>query len=146
MYTKSITFTDYDGEKRTEEFQFNLNKAEILEMQVSETGGLAEYVKEIMKVKDHGKLVQLWKTIILKAYGEKSADGRRFVKSEEASKAFSETEAYAELFTEISLDPKAAAEFINGIVPKDLAVDLEKVDLDNPNEIAKMISSGKNGA
>lgn len=117
MLTKSITYVDYNGEERTENFYFNLNKAEIMEMEMSTTGGLAEMINRITAEKDAPKIIKIFKEIILKAYGEKSLDGKRFVKSEELSNAFAQTEAYSELFMELATDPDAAAAFINGIVP-----------------------------
>lgn len=117
MYIKSITYTDYDGEERTENFYFNLNKAEIAEMQLSSTGGLDQMIKDIIAAKDNAKLVQLFKGLVLKAYGVKSPDGRRFIKSDELREEFSQTEAYSELFMELVSDAEAAADFINKITP-----------------------------
>lgn len=117
MYIKSITYTDYDGEERTENFYFNLNKAEIAEMQLSSTGGLDQMIKDIIAAKDNAKLVQLFKGLVLKAYGVKSLDGRRFIKSDELREEFSQTEAYSELFMELVSDAEAAADFINKITP-----------------------------
>ena len=117
MYIKSITYTDYDDEERTENFCFNLSKAEIAEMQLSSTGGLDQMIKEIIAAKDNAKLVQLFKGLVLKAYGVKSPDGRRFIKSDELREEFSQTEAYSELFMELVSDAEAAADFINKITP-----------------------------
>ena len=117
MYIKSITYTDYDGEERTENFCFNLSKAEIAEMQLSSTGGLDQMIKDIIAAKDNAKLVQLFKGLVLKAYGVKSPDGRRFIKSDELREEFSQTEAYSELFMELVSDAEAAADFINKITP-----------------------------
>lgn len=133
MYIKAITYTDYDGEERTENFCFNLNKAEIAEMDLSATGGLESTIKEIIAAKDNAKLVQLFKGLILKAYGVKSPDGRRFIKSAQLSEEFSQTEAYSELFMELASDANAAAEFINKITPnipgKEEAIATEKAKL-----------------
>lgn len=141
MYICPITFTDYDGETHTEDFYFNLNKAEVLQMQVSQKGGLAYYVKEIIKEKDYNRLSELWKDIILKSYGVKSADGRRFIKSKELSEEFEQTEAFVELFTKLALDAKAAAEFMNKVVPEELSVDLSDVDFENPEEAMKRLNN-----
>lgn len=118
MLKKTITYTDYDGNERTESFYFNLSKAEITEMELSESGGLIKIIEKIVEESNTPKIIELFKTVILKAYGEKSNDGKHFVKSEELSKAFSHTEAYSELFMEIATDHEAATAFINGIVPK----------------------------
>lgn len=117
MLKKTITYTDYNGQERTEDFYFNLNKAEITEMEMSTTGGLTEMINRIVAAKDAPSIIQIFKKLILKAYGEKSLDGKRFVKSDELSTAFSQTEAYSKLFMELATDDKAAANFFNGIIP-----------------------------
>jgi hypothetical protein len=119
MVKKTITYTDYNGVERTENFHFNLSKAEIMEMELSTTGGLAEMITKIVNAKDAPAIVKVFKDIILKAYGEKSADGKRFVKSEELTNAFVQTEAYSILFMELATDADAAAKFINGLMPAD---------------------------
>lgn len=121
MLKKTITYTDYNDVERTEEFYFNLTKAEVMEMEMSTTGGLAETIKKVISTKDVPTIIKIFKDLILKAYGEKSADGKRFVKNEEISDAFAQTEAYSNLFMELATNPEAAAEFVNSIIPKDLA-------------------------
>lgn len=131
MLSKTIKYTDYNDVEREETFLFNLSKAELMEMEMGTAGGMLETVKKIMNTDDTPSLVKIFKDIILKAYGEKSADGKRFIKFDEngqpLSRAFSETEAYSELFMELSMDAKKAAEFINGIVPKNLEISEEEV-------------------
>lgn len=119
MLKKTIPYTDYNGVERVEDFYFNLSKAESMEMELSIPGGLTGMIRQIVAAQDVPTITATFKQIILKAYGEKSPDGRRFVKSEELSKAFSETEAYSILYMELATDANAAAEFVNGIVPKD---------------------------
>lgn len=127
MLKETRTYTDYDGNQRTEDFYFNLTKAEIMEMDLSATGGLDKWIQKIINEQDGKKIVEIFKMIILKAYGEKSLDGKRFVKSPEISEAFSQTEAYSDLFIELATDAKKAAEFINGIVPGDAKVSPEEI-------------------
>ena len=117
MLKKTITYNDYNGNERTEDFYFNLTKAEIMEMELGTTGGLAEMLTRIVAAQDAPAIIKIFKDIVLKAYGEKSPDGKRFVKSEELSTAFSQTEAYSQLFMELATDADEAAKFINGIVP-----------------------------
>lgn len=120
MLTKKITYTDYNGTERTEDFYFNLNKAELTELEFGTTGGLATMIQRIVAAQDTPSIIKVFKEIILKAYGEKSPDGKRFIKSEEISTAFSQTEAYSTLFMELAYDDEAAAKFINAIIPADL--------------------------
>lgn len=119
MLKETMTYTDYNGLTRTENFYFNLTKAEIMEMEMTTEGGLAERITNIVEAKDAPAIIKIFKELILKAYGEKSADGKRFVKSDEISAAFSQTEAYSQLFMKLATDADAAARFVNGIVPAD---------------------------
>lgn len=125
MLKKTITYTDYNDVKRTEDYYFNLSKAELSEMELSVDGGYAEMAKKIAEAQNTPELVKLFKGLILKAYGEKSADGRRFMKVDEKgnplSIAFSQTEAYSELFMELASDVDAASAFFKGIIPADLS-------------------------
>lgn len=117
MLKKVISYTDFDGVDRTETFYFNLTKSEIVEMEMSIDGGLAKMVESIVAAQDKPHMIAIFKDFILKSYGEKSPDGKRFVKSPELSTAFSQTMAYDQLFMEIANDGTAAANFINAIVP-----------------------------
>ena len=126
MLTKTIEYTDYNGVERSEDFSFNLTKAEIMEMEMSIVGGLAELINKIVAAQDAPQLIKLFKDLILKAYGEKSADGKRFVKSDELREAFSQTEAYSILFMELAENADEASRFINGIIPADLSKELQK--------------------
>ena len=121
MLKKLIKYTDYDGRERSENFYFYLNKAELMEMELGVDGGMQQMIQLIIDKQDIPKIMNAFKTIILKAYGEKSPDGRRFIKSEALSEAFSQTEAYSNLYMELVTDAGAAAAFINGIVPEDVA-------------------------
>ena len=118
MLTKSITYTDYDGAERTENFMFNLTKAELAELNLTTEGGLQAVIQKIIDSRDIPELTKWFKRVIMMSYGEKSPDGRRFVKSPELTEEFLQTEAYSELFVELITDENAAAAFINGIIPK----------------------------
>lgn len=120
MLKKTVTYVDYNGVERTEDFYFNLSKAEVTEMELSVEGGFSKMLEEIVKSNDNVRIIELFKQMVLKAYGEKSADGKRFIKSKEIAEAFSQTEAYSEIFMELALDEKAAAAFVNGIMPANL--------------------------
>lgn len=122
MLKKTITYTDYDGNERTEDFYFNLTKAELTEMEMSTEGGLGEKIKRIVDAKDVKEIMAIFKDLILKAYGQKSDDGKRFIKSKELTDAFVQTEAYSELFMTLVTKENEATSFINNIIPKDLVV------------------------
>lgn len=117
MLKKTISYTDYNDVKREEDFYFNLTETELAEMQLEVTGGLASMLQAIVKAQDIPTIAKLFKQIILKAYGQKSPDGRRFIKSEELSTEFSQTGAYNVLYMELSQDAEKASEFITGIIP-----------------------------
>lgn len=118
MLTKAITYTDFDGETRTENFYFNLTKAELAELNLTTEGGLQNVIQKIIDSRNVPEITKWFKKIILMSYGEKSPDGRRFIKSEKLSEEFTQTEAYSELFMELLGDDVKAAEFINGLLPK----------------------------
>jgi hypothetical protein len=120
MLKKTVKYVDYNGVERVEDFYFNMTKAEVAEMEMSVEGGFSAMLKELVNSKDNVRIVQLFKEMVLRAYGEKSQDGRRFVKSKEISEAFAQTEAYSEIFMELALNEEAAAAFVNGIMPANL--------------------------
>lgn len=126
MLKKTITYTDYNGTERSEVHYFNLTKTEIMKMELSTKGGLTEMVQRIIAAQDTPALLEIFDGLILKSYGIKDADGKGFVKNEAATKAFTESGAYDVLFMELVTDAKAAADFINGIVPADLAAEAAK--------------------
>ena len=117
MLKKTITYTDYNGNTRTEDFYFNLSQAEVTEMMLSVDGGLTEMIRRIVAAQDGKQIISTFKDIVLKAYGEKSPDGKRFVKNQELRDAFAQTEAYSKLFMELATDADAVAVFVNGILP-----------------------------
>lgn len=119
-----ITYTDYNGVTRTEDFWFNYSKAELMEKQLGVEGGFSEMIDKIIKADNKPDLMRVIKEFVLKAYGEKSADGRRFIKSDEIATAFSQTEAYSVLFMELCEDADKAAKFVNGCVPAELAAQI----------------------
>ena len=132
MLKKTIKYTDYNGVERNEDFLFNLTKAELMEMEMGTTGGLAEMIQQIVDAQDAPAIIKVFKDIILKAYGEKSLDGKRFIKINDAgvplSIAFSQTEAYSQLFMELATDEKAAAAFVNGIIPQEAVVKQQELE------------------
>lgn len=131
MLKKKIKYTDYNGVEREEEFLFNLTKAELMEMEMGTTGGLAEMIQGIVNAQDAPAIIKIFKDIILKAYGEKSADGKRFIKVNDAnvplSIGFSQTEAYSQLFMELATNAESAANFIKGIIPGDINISDEQI-------------------
>ena len=133
MLKKTITYVDYNGNERTEDFYFNLTKAEIMEMEMTTSGGFAEMLQRIVAAQDAPTIVKVFKDLVLKAYGQKSPDGKRFIKNEELREEFSQTEAYSQLFMELATDADMAAKFVNGIVPADIS---QQAKLEGTNTIA----------
>ena len=125
MIKKTVTYTDYNGVERTENFYFNLSEAEVMEMEMSTEGGMAESIQKVVDAKDAPAIIRVFKDLVLKAYGVKSDDGRRFMKTKpdgtRYADDFKETEAYSQIFMELATDTDAAAKFVNGIVPAKLA-------------------------
>lgn len=143
MLSKKIKYTDYNGVEQTEVFYFSLNKAELLEMELSTNGGYENYLKKLINTRDQAEITKVFKKFILMSYGIKSDDGKRFIKSEELSKEFEQTEAYSELFVELATDTKKATEFFNGIIPPALYAEVKKEadrrGLENTADLAESI-------
>ena len=119
-----ITYVDFNGNEQTEEYRFHLSKSELMEMNFSQSGGMEKMLQRIINTQDTQKIIEVFKDIILRSYGELSDDGKRFVKYKDGHKLaddFAQTQAYDELFMSLATDDKKAAEFINGIIPKALA-------------------------
>lgn len=119
MLKRTMTYTDYNGNERTEDFYFNLSKGELAEMELSTAGGLEQRLTNIINAKDQRVIVEEFKAIIHKAYGRKSDDGKYFIKNEEDLKLFMSTEAYSDLFIELATNDEAAVAFVKGIMPKE---------------------------
>lgn len=117
MLKKTVTYTDFNGVERTEDFYFNLTAAEVTEMEMSTAGGLAEMIQRIVKAQDIPAIIKIFKKLVLDSYGIKSPDGKRFIKSETISEEFQQTNAYSQIFMELASDAEKAAEFVNGIIP-----------------------------
>ena len=133
MLKKTMTTVDFGGTERTEDYYFNLTKAEIMEMQLCTDGGFVETVKKIVEAKNQLELTQLFKKIICASYGVLSPDGRKFVKNQQVLDDFMATQAYSDLYIELlSGDGKAAEDFVNGILPKDLPNEAAKAPVSQP--------------
>ena len=117
MIKKTVTYTDYNGEQRTETFYFHYTEAEILDMEMSEEGSFADRIQRIIDAKDKTALMKLIKKFVIDAYGVKSEDGKRFMKNDELKTAFLECPAYSDIFMEMVTNDEIAAEFVNGVIP-----------------------------
>lgn len=146
MIKKRLTYTDYMGEKKTQDFYFNFNEAELIELNMHTAGGLQGYIRQIIDTKDTAKLADIFKTLLLQSYGEKTGDGL-FLKSPEISKKLECSAAYPELYMDLLSNTDHAIEFVKGLIPSTLAAKLP----DNwENSINDMVKDGelndKNGA
>lgn len=117
MFAKTVTYNNYNGDEVKETFYFNLTEAELLEMEMSVDGGFSAILQRIIDKKEGPLIIKTFKDLIFKSYGIKSDDGRRFEKSEQISKEFSETPAYSTLFMELVTNAEAAADFVNKVLP-----------------------------
>lgn len=143
MISKTIKYTDYNGQEREEKFFFHLNKAEIVELQTGVDGGYSQMLENILEAKDTPTMMGIFKKIILKSYGEKSVDGKRFMKTDDNGNPlylkFSQTEAYSELYMELATNPNAALEFIQGIMPSGVELSKENIK-DLPEEYKEVLA------
>lgn len=124
MYQKTVTYEDYKGNTRTEDFYFNLNKAELVELELSTKGGLTVMMDRIIAAQDNATLFKIFKDLVSKSYGVLSDDGRKFIKNQEVLDDFMQTEAYSIIFSELATNAEAAAEFFNNVIPQNLAKEL----------------------
>lgn len=120
MLKKTIDYVDFDGNKRSEDFYFNLTEAELTMMELSVAGGLRARLEKIVKTQDQPAIVATFKDIIKMSYGVKSDDGRKFVKSDAAYEDFASTQAYSELVMQLCTGGEEASKFVEGILPKRL--------------------------
>lgn len=136
MYKKTITFTDYNGVERKEDHYFHLNKAEVIKWLTTSGDYTLDKVLDRLSTERNGKkIMEIFEDLIHRSYGRKSLDGRKFEKTEEIWNDFYQTEAYSVLFTELVTDAKKASDFVNRIIPQDLANEVEKIIRENPNGI-----------
>lgn len=117
MIKKTIAYTDFDGNERKEDFYFHLTEAEIAEWELSVEGGLSKQLLSIMKSKDVRKIIPIYKKLLLKSYGVKSPDGRKFIKNDEVRDDFMQTQAFSDLYMKLALDAEEGSNFIKGIMP-----------------------------
>ena len=125
MIKKTTTYTDFNGVTRTEDFYFNITEAELVEMEVGVEGGMRNLLEKIIRENDKKMIYEYLKKIVLTAYGEKSADGRRFVKSEELRNGFAPTEACSNIILDLCNGDNAASDFIKGVLPSKLSSQVE---------------------
>lgn len=145
MITKNITYTDFNGDKQTDAFFFNLTKAEMIELNMSADGGIEDAINTVIRSRNNAEIHQMFKKIIGQAYGVKSADGRFFRKSPEILADFESTEAYSELIMEMFTDTKALSEFVIGLMPADLVEKAGLKEATTPDEIRRASLAAKGG-
>lgn len=121
MLKKTITYEDYNGETQTEDFFFNLTRAELMEMELKTEGGMEQMIDKMTKEEDTAKIIEMFKEIIITAYGVKSLDGKKFRKRQEDKEDFLDSAAYDALFVELISNPDEAAAFVSGIIPSDVS-------------------------
>ena len=120
MIKKTVTYTDFDGNERTEDFYFHLTEQELTEWEMSVDGGLSGLIMKMANSKDDKKLTELLKELLIKSYGVKTPDGRGFIKNEEVLNNFIYTQAFSDIYMELATDDKATSEFVNGVIPASL--------------------------
>jgi len=126
MLKRTIKYEDFDDVEREDIFYFNISKSELIELEVEYDAGFGEYLKRIIESKDNKELIKQFKAIVLMAYGQRSEDGKRFIKSDTLREEFQQTAAYNALFMELAMDDNAAVVFIEGVLPKDMVGEVTK--------------------
>lgn len=146
MIKKVLKYQDFDGNEVVEEVYFHMSKMELIDMEYSHEGGLSQLLPELVKEGNPAKIIEMFKSILMKSYGKRSEDGRRFEKDPEATQEFMTSPAFDALFTELVSDPGKAAEFIQGIVPRDMLAELETAAAKNTGPTAGLaVTTGSGG-
>jgi hypothetical protein len=127
MLKKTITYVDFNGDETSEDHFFHLSKAELVELEMSHSGGLSAALEKIVAAEDGKSIIAEFKNIILSSYGVRSDDGKRFIKTQELRDDFASSEAYSTLFMELVTNADTAAEFVRGIIPQDMAEEAAKL-------------------
>lgn len=126
MYTKTVEYENYNGEKVKKKLYFSLNKAELLEMEMRTEGGYENYLKRLINSRDNNELTNIFKELILKSYGIKSDDGERFIKTPQLREEFEQSAAYEAFFVDLCLNGDSQTAFVNGIIPAALFAEVQK--------------------
>lgn len=137
MIKKTVTYRDYNDVERTEDFFFNLTQAELMEIEMSTSGGLVEMINRIVSAQDAPAIIKIFKELILKAYGIKSPDGKRFEKNDKIRAEFEQTQAYSQIFMELATDADAASKFVNGIIPANINTGKTRTESTNVESITR---------
>lgn len=135
MLKREIKYEDFNGNKTSDIFYFNLSEHELVDLEVAQKQGLQAMLQEIIDTKDHKGLIELFKKIIMLSYGEKSSDGKRFIKSEQSRLEFSQSAAYNTLFMELATDDGAAATFLIGTLPSSMTGEIKKAMITGPTPV-----------
>jgi len=132
MIKKTVTYEDFNGEKKTKELWFHFSESEITNEELTTEGGLYNTIRKMTEEQDRIMLAKLFRQIILKSYGEKSADGERFMKSQEIMDNFEHSAAYDALYMELATDTQKVSDFVKGTLPKNLAARVDEELAKNP--------------
>lgn len=136
MIKKTIHYTDIMGEKSEMVTYFHMNKAEVLKWMVPDGNlTLDQVLNKFLEHKNVKEMMLTIEDLIRRSYGEKSVDGKSFVKSAERTEAFMQTEAYSTLFMELINDDDKATEFLNGIFPAELTEEVNKMITEHPEMV-----------
>lgn len=144
MLKRPITYEDFNGQEQTETFYFNLTESELLEMEVEYEGGFTRLMMNVIEAEDEKRIFKEFQKLILMSYGQRSEDGKRFVKSEELMEEFKQHAAFNSLFMELGTQDKKAAEFLIGVLPAKMVAEMDMTDPEKAvSQAAKMIADAK---
>lgn len=125
MFSREFEYTGYDGKPKKDTYWFNLTEAELYEIDLSSVRGFTAQMNQLLKEERTKEIVDAFKGIILGAVGVISADGRKFIKSEEIKEDFYRSKAYSILFVELVSSGEKVAEFLKGAIPDEIRMKME---------------------
>lgn len=134
MIKRTVTYEDFNGVTHTEDLYFNLTKTEMSKIVLEEAkfdpdgnqdeesmNAFSDRLREIGRSGDGKKIIDMFEWLLKISYGEKSEDGRRFVKNDEVYEDWRYSASYDQFWQDLMLSETGdMVEFINGIIPADL--------------------------
>ena len=138
MQKLTVQYQNFDGDLETEDLYFHLNIKELQEMENWDVP-LTKRIAKLTKTEDGKEAFELMRDIVEAAYGERSADGKRFVKNPEVLKNFTQGLAYDEVIISFIDGTTDLGKFVEGLLPKKVFELAKKNAKDSHDEVKKYL-------
>lgn len=111
MFKHSVEYVDFNGSDRKEDLYFHLSLPEVTRLEAEIGMGLEDYIKGLTTNQELNTLLAFLERMLLSSYGQKTSDGKSFIKSQVIREAFEYSQAYAEIFEQVLSNPDLARKF-----------------------------------